>query len=61
MLGKLHIGPRMVLGCFIFRFRPWDGFMLFLAFATLFMLLDARGSTASENMIYIRTFRSIIF
>ena len=31
-LGKLHIGSGMVLGYFIFRFKPWDGFRLSFAF-----------------------------
>ena len=27
-LGKLYLVPRMVLGCFVFIFKPWDGFRL---------------------------------
>ena len=29
-LGKLHIGPGMVLGYVIFRFKCWGGFKLYI-------------------------------
>ena len=29
LLGKIHIGPLMVLDYLIFRFSSWDGFRLF--------------------------------
>ena len=27
ILGKIHIGPVMVLGYFSFRFKSWEGFI----------------------------------
>ena len=49
ILGKLHIGPVMVFGGFIFRFKSWGGFKLFLAPLCPSESLDARGVTTSFN------------
>ena len=39
------MGPMMVLGYFLFRFKSWDGFNLFFPFEA--ESLDARSAAAS--------------
>ena len=54
ILGKLYIGPGMVLGYFIFRFKSWDNFRLFFLLPptqTKTEPLDATGATASTTYI----------
>ena len=51
----LHIGPVMVLGYFIFRFKSWDGLKLFvnpISATHNTKSLDARGVAASYTVSY---------
>ena len=50
ILGKLHIGPVIVLGYFIFSFKLVDSFKTFFYFRSALLNtepLDARGVYAS--------------
>ena len=49
-MGKFHLCPAMVLGCFVYRFNSWNGFRLFYCpFYTSLNTdpLDTRGEAAS--------------
>ena len=45
--GELHIGTGIVLGSFVFRFKPWYNLWLFFYPPFNTELLDARGVVAS--------------
>ena len=49
-LVRLHIGPRVVLGYFILRFKSWDGFRLFLQSPNT-EPLDGRGAGNSFHKV----------
>ena len=53
ILGRYHLGPEMVLGYFIFRYKSWDGFRLF--FCSFLHLkntepVEVSGASASKTI-----------
>ena len=54
LMKKLHIGSRIVLSYFKFRFNPWDGFRLFFFFFLNPLnteQLDSKGAAARPKKI----------
>ncbi len=37
IVGKIYMGPRMILGYFIFRFLSWGGFRIFSSLPYLYI------------------------